>query len=199
MGKQIDYYFSVASPYTYLGHERFEALAQQESLDVNYHPANFANVFSVSGGLPLKQRSAQRQAYRFMELKRWRDHLGMALNLEPKFFPAPDQLAACMVIFAIERGDHPGKLIAGVLRAVWAEDRDISDGDTLRAIAEGQGYEASALLQAAAQPDAAARYEASTQGAIDAGVFGAPTWAVDGELFWGQDRLEFLQRALSKA
>ena len=198
MSKRIDYFFSVISPYTYLGHERFEALARQEGLSVNYRPSNIGKVFSVSGGLPVNQRPAQRRAYRFMELKRWREHLGVALNLEPKFFPVPDQLAACAVIGAINKGEHPGKLIGGLLRAAWAEDRDISDEAAVRAIAEEQGYDGGVLLEAATQPGTVAQYEAFTQEAIDAGVFGAPTWVVDGELFWGQDRLEFVQRALGR-
>ncbi len=199
MSKQVDYYFSPISPYTYLGHEPFEAVAEKHGLKVNYKPADIAKVFSETGGLPLGQRSPQRQAYRMMELKRWRDHLGVEFNLQPKHFPVPHGLAACAIISAINRGDHPGKLIGGVLRAVWAEERDISDEATVRAIVTEQGYDAGALLEAAAQPDASARYEAFTQEAIKAGVFGAPTWILDGDLFWGQDRLDFLERALGKA
>jgi 2-hydroxychromene-2-carboxylate isomerase len=102
-----------------------------------------------------------------------------------------------MVISLIEQGAHPGKLIGGVLAGVWAQQRDVSDVDTLRAIAGEQGYDADSLLESAARPEAEAACAASTQQAIDRNVFGAPTWIVDDEIFWGQDRLEFLERAIT--
>jgi 2-hydroxychromene-2-carboxylate isomerase len=195
----IDYFFTLSSPYTYMGHERFEELAKRHGLTVNYRPANYGKVFSVSGGLPVKQRAQQRQAYRFMELKRWRDHLDIPLNLEPKFFPVNDQLAARIVLAAVGEGTPPGPLMAAFLRAVWAEERDIADPDTLRAIADETGLDGGKLQEAGEAGEITQQQEDFTQEAIDRGVFGAPTWILNDELFWGQDRLDFLERAIEKA
>ncbi len=87
MAKHVDYYVSLNSPWTYLGSKRFEAIAAKHKADVTIWPVDFGSVFAVSGGLPLPKRAPQRQAYRMMELKRWRDHLGVKTTLEPKFFP----------------------------------------------------------------------------------------------------------------
>jgi 2-hydroxychromene-2-carboxylate isomerase len=155
-----------------------------------------ADVFKVSGGLPLGQRAPQRQAYRMMELRRWREQLGVPLNLEPKFFPVDDSLAACMVVAQGPRGGDMGTLSGAYLQAVWAEERDIADPATLVAIAGEQGLDGAELLAAARTPAAKAGYQANTDAAIAAGVFGAPTFVVGDELFWGQDRLDFVARAL---
>lgn len=199
MSNTVDYFFSLMSPYTYMGHERFEALAKKRNLTVNYRPTNYGKVFPISGGLPVNQRPPQRQAYRFTELKRWRDHLAIPLNLEPKFFPVNAGHAAGMVLAAIHAGHPPGALMAGYLRAVWAEERDIADEATLQAIATENGLDGAALWAAAGAPEIKEELERYTQEAIDKGVFGAPSWIFNGELFWGQDRLDFLERALEKA
>jgi 2-hydroxychromene-2-carboxylate isomerase len=192
----VDYFFSLASPFTYLGHERFEALALRYGARVRYKPADIGKVFAATGGLPVKQRSPQRQAYRMMELRRWRDFLKIPLTLEPKFFPVPDALSARVVIAAQGAGWHPGQLILGFLRAVWAEERDIAASETVRAIVAESGLDAEALLAAAEAPEAEAERQANTEEAIRRGVFGAPTWIIGDEVFWGQDRLDFVERAL---
>lgn len=197
MTKNVDYYFSLGSPWTYLGHARFETMAQKHNVEVGYRPADYSKIFPISGGLPPAKRAPQRQAYRLMELNRWRDYLGLPLNPQPQFHPVSSNLAAQMVYCAIEQGAHPGKLIGGVLAGVWTQQRDVSDADTLRTIAEEQGYDADSLLDAAAKPEAEAAFAAATQEAIDRNVFGAPTWIVGDDLFWGQDRLEFLERAIT--
>ena len=199
MAKSLDYFLALSSPYTYMGHGRFEELAARRGLAVNYKPANMGEVFAVSGGLPVKQRAPQRQAYRFMELKRWRTFLDVPLNLEPKHFPVPDAGAARMVIAASEAGQAPAALIGGFLRAVWAEERNIADPETLSAIAAETGYDANLLVEKAALPETENTYKTYTAEAIERGVFGVPTWHFDGELFWGQDRLDFLERALARS
>jgi len=197
--KQVDYYFTPVSPFTYMGHERFVAIAKKHGAGVAVKPVDIGKVFSVSGGLPLKQRAPQRQAYRMFELKRWRQHLGMPLNPQPKFFPVPGDLASKWILAALESGTESGLKLAGaVMRAVWVEERDVSDAATLSAIATEQGFDAGALKIHAASSDIAARYEALTQEAIDRQVFGAPTYIYRDEPFWGQDRLDFLDRALAK-
>jgi carboxymethylenebutenolidase len=131
-----------------------------------------------------------------MELRRWREQLGVPLHLEPKFFPVDDSLAACMVVALGQRGGDMGALSGAILRAVWADERNIADPATLVAIAGEQDLDGEALLAAAQEPAAAAGYQANTEAAIAAGVFGAPTFVIGDELFWGQDRLDFVARAL---
>jgi len=197
--KHVDYYFTPISPFTYLGHDRLVAIADKRGASVAVKPVDMGKVFSVSGGLPLKQRAPQRQAYRTFELKRWRDLLGIPLNLQPKFFPVSADLASKWILTALERGPRDGLKLAGaIMRATWAEERDISDATTLSAIAAEQGFDAATMASRAAAAEIASRYEALTQEAIERQVFGAPTYLYRDEPFWGQDRLDFLDRALAK-
>ncbi len=196
MNKQIDYYFTLISPFAYLGSTRLEEIARKHNAKVRVLPVSYGTIFPKTGGLPLAKRAPERLAYRLVELKRWRDHLDMPLNLEPKFFPVPDQLAACLVIAAGKAGGDPLRLAHAIMRAVWTEDRDVTDADTLQAIARETGHDDPGLMAAAQDPGTLATYEAQTEEALSHGVFGAPTFVIDGEMFWGQDRLDFVERAL---
>ena len=199
MAKHVDYYVSLNSPWTYLGSKRFEAMAKKYGADVTIWPVDFGSVFAVSGGLPLPKRAPQRQAYRMMELKRWRDQVGVKLNLEPKFFPSNEVPAAKCVIALREQGRMADaiKLAHAVLYALWAEEKNPSDPATLRAIITACGLDAAEVIEAGDAPEMAAKREAYTRHAIDQGVFGAPSFVIDGEIFWGQDRLDFVDRKLA--
>jgi 2-hydroxychromene-2-carboxylate isomerase len=197
MTKTIDYYFAVNSPWTYLGHARFVAIARQAGAHVAVKPTDMARVFAASGGLPLPQRPRQRQMYRMTELKRWREHLGIPINLEPKHSRVPTEMAARLIV-AADLKDLNALALTGFLgKAVWEEERDISDPETLKAIAAEHGRNPTKLWEAAQAPETKAAYEAYTQEAIERQVFGAPTYVYRDELFWGQDRLDFLERALA--
>ncbi len=200
MTKTVDYFFSTVSPWTYLGHERLRAMCRRHAARINVRPCDLGGkIFPISGGLPLKQRAPQRQAYRLLELKRWRDHLGIPLTIEPKYFPADGEPSSRLIIAASRLSEDAAMtLTSAVLRACWAEERNVADADTLKAILEEQGFGAEALMHHAASPETKAAYDAYTQEAIGKGVFGAPSYIVDGELFWGQDRLEFVERALAR-
>jgi 2-hydroxychromene-2-carboxylate isomerase len=200
MAKHVDYYFSPASPWTYLGHQRFAAMARKAGASVAVKPTDIGGqVFPVTGGVPVKQRSPARQAYRLAELERWRKHLGAELNIHPKHFPpAQDKLAARVMIAALRAGADPFDFPYAIMRAVWADERDIADPATLAAIARAQGQDGDKLLAAAESEAVKAEYQANTDEAIRAGVFGAPWFVVDGEGFWGQDRLDFVERALQR-
>lgn len=199
MAKSIDYYFTPVSPYTYLGHERLIEIAARHGASIVVKPVDYGRIFPVSGGLPLKQRPPQRQAYRLVELKRWSEHLARTLNLHPKYFPVPAEHAARWILAAKARSEGDALRFAGaLLRAVWAEERDISDPASLAAIAGEQGLDADEIVMAATSADITSRYDALTQEAIDRQIFGAPTYIYRDELFWGQDRLDFLDRALAK-
>lgn len=198
MTKSVDYFYSHFSPWTYLGHNRFLKIAAAAGAAVTFKPSSFGTIFPQSGGLPLPKRAPQRQAYRMMELKRWRAHLGVPLNLEPKFFPAPDEAAQRVGVAAGDMGLDIGKLSGAILHAVWNEDRNLADEDVLVAVANEQGMDGAALLARSKEDEIGKQYEANTQEAMDRNVFGAPTYIYREELFWGQDRLEFVERALAQ-
>ncbi len=194
----IDYFDAMSSPWTYLGHKRFEALAQRFGLTIRHKPMDLLKVWSVSGGLPLKQRAQQRQAYRHLELKRWSEILQVPCNLEPAYHPVADRRACYLVIAAMQRGLDWSTLTHALLRAVWVEERNIADHETLVAIANESGLDGRALLAATEDEAVKAEYQANTEEAIALGVFGAPTYIYEGEMFWGQDRLLMLEWRLSQ-
>ena len=198
MAKHVDYFVSLNSPWTYLGSARFDAMAAKYGAEVTIWPVSFGDVFAVSGGLPLPKRAPQRQAYRMMELKRWRDFLGMKLTLHPKFFPGPADRASHLIIAADRQGLDALRLAQAILTAVWAEERDGGDAATLAAIASENGMDGAALARASEDQAIKRQFDAWTDEAIARNVFGAPTFAIDGELFWGQDRLDFVERKLTQ-
>jgi 2-hydroxychromene-2-carboxylate isomerase len=199
MSKTIDYFFATVSPWTYLGHDRFVALAQQHGAQIAVKPMNLGDIFPVSGGLPLSKRAPQRQAYRLVELQRWSQFLGKPINIAPRFFPVNGDLAAYWILAALETGTPQAlALIGAVGRATWEQQRDISDPATMAAIAAECGLDSDVRGARVKEPEIAARYGAMTQEAIGRGVFGAPTYVYQDELFWGQDRLDFLARKLAK-
>jgi len=200
MAATIDYYFAPNSPWTYLGHARFAEIAKAANAKINVLPVDLGGkVFPVSGGLPLAKRAPQRQAYRLVELKRFSEYLNQPMNLQPNYFPVnPDD--AAQLIIAVDQldGTDAAMRVAGrILRGVWVDQRNIADARDLAKILAEEGLPARRLDDAMTQA-VHERYEADTERAIAAGVFGAPSYVVDGELFWGQDRLDFLQRRLAR-
>lgn len=197
--KTVHYFLTPSSPWTYLGHERFVEMARRHGATVLLRPADLGRVLPQSGGLPLAKRAPQRQAYRLHELARWRDRIGAPLNIHPKHFPVPGDDAARLIIAAdLAVGtDAALGLAFALMRAVWAQERDISDAATRTAIATECGLDPAALD--AKSDDARAAYEANTEEALRMNVFGMPWYVVDGVPFWGQDRLEFVERALAGA
>jgi 2-hydroxychromene-2-carboxylate isomerase len=199
MGRTVDYYMTVVSPWVYFGHDRFVALCARHGATIAMKPVDLGAIFPVSGGLPLKQRAPQRQAYRLVELARWKDFLGLPFNAQPRFAASGPELSARWILAALEHGTQPALDFAGaVMRARWAEERDIADPAVLAGCAIGAGLDAAAVAARADAPEIAARYAAMTQQAIDRQVFGTPWYVVDDEPFWGQDRLDFLTRKLAQ-
>ncbi len=197
MTEFVDYYLSLNSPWSYLGHQRFADLAEHHGLAVRPYPVDFAGtIFPATGGLPVGKRSPQRQAYRLVELQRWRAHLNVALNIHPRFWPADEALAAQLVLAAqkLEAGGVP--LAGALMRAVWAEDRNIADRDILLAVAQECDLDGESLLAAAATAEMAETRAGASREAIERGVFGAPTYIYEEQPFWGQDRLDLLELAI---
>jgi 2-hydroxychromene-2-carboxylate isomerase len=197
MSKTVDYFISPMSPWTYLGHPRFTAMCALHNAEVRIKPIDVMKVFAASGGVPVKQRPLQRQAYRMMELKRWRDYLGVPLTLEPKFFPYAADTASLLIIAAdkVAGTSAAMRLAFAFLRGCWAEERNCADPTTIDAIVTGERLDISQLQSLANETKRA--YETYTQEAIARNVFGVPSYMIGDELYWGQDRLEFVERALA--
>lgn len=197
----VDYFVSLNSPWAHLGAARLTDIVARHGATLRIYPVDFGTIFPASGGLPLPKRSPLRQAYRLQDMDRWRTHLGIPINLKPRFFPADERLAAHCVIAARETiGDAPAiDLAHRILKALWEDESNTADPATLALLIAAAGLDPDALLTLAADPAWAERRTADTQAALARGVFGAPTYVVDGEIFWGQDRLDFLDRRLAQA
>ena len=199
MSHSVDYYFAPQSPWAYLGHQRFQNILIKSGASVRVMPFDLGGkVFPISGGLPLGQRAPQRQAYRLTELERFSKWLGAPLHLKPTFFPVGGDDAAKLII-AVDMAvgaDAAMNISGAILSAVWSQQRNIADEKTLMELLHEQQLPAACLEQSYSQA-VHERYESYTQMAIDAGVFGAPSYVVNGEIYWGQDRLDFVERALA--
>ena len=183
--KTIDYYMTPGSPWTYLGHARLAEIARRHGAQVNVKPVDYGVIFPQSGGLPLPKRAPQRQAYRLMELKRWKAHLGLPLVIQPRHFPVDASAAAHLICAAPE--EKRMALAGDLLAALWKDDRNLADPQLLAEIGARHGVK---------EGDKAA-FERHTKEALERGVFGAPSYVLGEEIFWGQDRLDFLERALA--
>ena len=198
MPQPIEYFMVPNSPWTCLGHARFVDIAQSAGASIEMLPIDLGKIFPLSGGLPLGKRAPQRQAYRLMELARFKQHLGLPIHIQPQYFPVNADLATRLLI-AVQMADgaQAGLTFGGaLLNAVWLQQRDIADSATLAALLAEHALPAQRLNDASSAA-VAERLEANTQRAIDRGVFGAPMYVVGDELFWGQDRLDFVARKLA--
>jgi len=196
--KTLHYYFALISPFSYLGHDELQGIVDRDDVKVEFHPVKVGAVFSATGGVPPAKRSPQRQALRFAELRRWSARKELPLNLVPKHFPVDESVAARCVLALVQQGQAPWEFIGRAHRAVWAEDRDLSDIETVRAVLVEAGQDADAILALAQSDEIGAAYDQDTEAAIEAGVFGAPTYVVGNELFWGQDRLDWVEAVLNE-
>jgi 2-hydroxychromene-2-carboxylate isomerase len=195
--RTLDYYFTILSPWTYLGHGLLHEITARHGVTIHYRPMPIGTVFEATGGLPLAKRPPARQRYRWMELQRWRDKRGLPLNLKPRHFPLDATRANKAVIAVIESGRDPSAIIASMLKGVWAEELNLADEAAVARLLTDAGFDAPTILAAADAPGVAAIHDANGQAAIAADVFGAPGYVLDGEVFWGQDRLELLDDALA--
>jgi 2-hydroxychromene-2-carboxylate isomerase len=195
----VDYYMTLNSPWTYLGSALFAEIAKRNDATVNIKPCKFGPIFEQTGGLPLPKRSPQRRAYRMMELKRWRDVRGIPVTLEPKHFPCDDTAATRLVIAAKLQGKDAHKLSLELGRALWEREESLADPATISSAAQRAGFDAAELRPGHSDAELDVLHDQFTKEALIAGVFGAPSFVLpSGEIFWGQDRLELLERALKK-
>ncbi|KAF5007875.1 hypothetical protein FDECE_5790 [Fusarium decemcellulare] len=198
----IEYYFSFISLWSYIGSRRLQALAQKHDAEIVYKPIDLLHIFSISGGLPVKQRSTQRQAYRLVEMERWTQLRNLPIVQQPKFYPADPSLAHRVLLAAIEelgnRNTSVQEFARLGLETVWANESDIADPATIVKIADASGLEGSRLLERAKQEGGLAEKEQGyTKEAVDRPIFGAPFYFYRNEPFWGQDRLEMLDEVIA--
>lgn len=193
----IDYYFSLTSPWSFMGSERLAKMAKAHDATVTCIPANLGAVFAETGGLPLPKRSPQRQAYRMMELNRWPALLGIPLVKEPKHFPYDETEGVRLVLAAQKSGKDALKLATELGRALWVLDQNPAEKNVQDEAAERAGLDADELREVMTLDEAKAIWMKNSEDAIKVGVFGAPSYVIDGEIFWGQDRLDFVERKLA--
>lgn len=196
MTRSIDYYFSLQSPWAYIGDAPFHKVASAHGLTVNYKPMPLLDVFSETGGLPLAKRHPARQRYRLVEMQRWRDKRGLAFHLSPAHWPFSPRLADGTVIAAVEGGHPVAPLLARLYSAIWEDQLDLTNEATLVKLADAVGLPGGQLVERAASAEIGAIYERNRQDAIGIGVFGSPAYVLNGEVFWGQDRIDLLDDAL---
>jgi 2-hydroxychromene-2-carboxylate isomerase len=196
MPRQIDYYFSLNSPWAYIGHALFRNVVSTYNCSVNHRPVVLTELFSETGGLPLIKRHPVRQRYRMMELQRWRDKRGLNFHLRPAHLPFNARLADGVVIAASEAGYDPDPFLRRAFAGTFEQQLDLADPATLVRLADQSGFPGARLVERAASDEIGAVYEQNRQDAIAADVFGSPVYVLDGEVFWGQDRIELLADAL---
>lgn len=196
MRRRIDYLFTLMSPWAYLGFDHFHAIAKANNVDIVYRPVMLLEVFNDTGGLPLAKRPPTRQAYRFVELQRWRALRKVPLNLRPSGFPFDPVLADCVTLALVRLGHSPEAYLRAAHRAVWAESRNLSGEEEVAALITAVGHAPAPVIAAARSEDVRAEYAGNREWATSTAIFGAPSYVLDGEIFWGQDRLDLLEQAL---
>lgn len=195
--RYIDFYFCLNSPWVYLAQKRLEDIAKAADATIRYFPVDLREMMlRLIGHDDPPQRSELHRAYGKLEMQRWAKRYALPLSEKPDFYPVSQKRAACMVAAADRLGWDPAPLVFALPRACWAEDRDINDWKTLTAIAEECGFPGDVLTQAAQDQGVLEEFEDNTNRALDRGVFGIPSYVLNGEIFWGQDRLEFLEHRL---
>ena len=199
MPRQIDYYFSLQSPWAYIGHKLFREAVSTHDLKVNHKPVVLVDLFSETGGLPLLKRHPVRQRYRMVELQRWRDKRGLSFHLQPANWPFNARLADGAVIAAIEAGHDPDSFLRCAFAAVWEGQLNLAEPATLVRLADDSGLPGKQLVERSGTDEIGMIYEQNRQDALAADVFGSPAYVLDGEVFWGQDRIELLVDALKSA
>ena len=207
---QIDCFYSLSSPWAYFAGPKLQDIVRRHGARLTFKPYDFQAVVPQTGGIPLKTRPEARRSYHALELSRWRDYLGMPLNLTPAFYPqgVPEdpnwnKYPGWMVIAAQHlhsQGQGPAAfaLSHALLRALWAEERDTSQAEVRVAVANENGYDGEQLLALERADSTQALYQRYSDDAVAQGIFGSPILVINGERFWGQDRLHFVDRALDR-
>jgi len=197
--KKIEYYMSHGSPWTFLGHKRINKIASENDYELIIMPVNYGEVFPATGGLPVNKRSLQRQKYRLQELARWSEFLKVKLNTEPKFFPSRSMLPSLAIISAkLLKYENVMDIAYRIMEGLWIKELDIDDEETLKSVISKLIPTAEELLDYSKQDIVLSELKKNTKKALNCSVFGAPTYVINNEVFWGQDRLDFVERYIKR-
>lgn len=193
---EIEYYLFPLSPFSYLAGTELEEIAARHGATITYKPVQLMRIFAETGTPPVKDRHPSRQAYRLADLARLARAKGVPINLTPRHFPTnPVPASAAIISAQAAGGGDLGALVHGFLRAAWAEERDIAEDEVVREVLAAAGFDPGigdkGLLTAVET------LERNTDEALRRGVFGAPSYVLGDEIFWGQDRLPLLEAALA--
>jgi 2-hydroxychromene-2-carboxylate isomerase len=192
----IDYYFATISPFTYLSGTQLESIAQKHGATITYKPVDIMGLFGRTGGIPPKDRHPNRQEYRLQDMRRRAIVAGLPLNLKPAFWPTNPAPSSYAIIAAQAAGGDVGKLVNALTRSCWADEKNIAENDVIRACLHEAGFDPA--LSDSGLLSGAETYSANLEEAVAKGVFGAPFFITDtDERFWGQDRLDDLDRHLA--
>jgi 2-hydroxychromene-2-carboxylate isomerase len=197
MASHIDYYFTCMSPFAFLGHDALVSVAEKHGKKINFKPFNLMGVWEISGAMPVAKRPPVRQRYRLIELQRIGELRGIKLNLKPAYFPTDPALADHCVIAIAQAGGDPATFARSAAEALWVMDKQIADEAVIAELLNASGHDGSAVIADARTPEIAARRLANTEEAIGSDAVGAPAYVYDGEVFWGQDRVDYLDRMIA--
>lgn len=197
MTRQIDYFFTCISPFSYFGHRAFHEVADRHGARINYRPVRLGDVFASSGALPLAQRTPARQRYRFIELQRIAAMRGLPVNLKPAFFPADPSLGDATVAALVLKGEDPFVYLDALYRTVWVDEANIADEAVIASRLAACGFDAGEILAEAKSEAMGEQVRRNSEDAVAAGAMGSPTYVLNGEPFWGQDRIDYLDQALA--
>tara|TARA_B100000579_G_C22571650_1_gene729193 strand:+ start:106 stop:705 length:600 start_codon:yes stop_codon:yes gene_type:complete len=196
MNKILDYYFATPSPWAYLASPRIIKLKDKYNLEINWKPADLMEIFAIHGVANVKDRPKPVQLNRLTELGRWSKFLNIPLNIQPKYFPVDPTLSHKVIILAQKNNIDMKNLIFSFQRAVWADEKDISDENVIIEICKNNNFESNSIIADAYSEEIQDEYKKNTKEALSRNVWGSPTFIFNNELFWGQDRIEFLERAI---
>ena len=190
---------SHGSPWTFLGHKKVNEISKQNNCELDIMPVNYGEIFPVSGGLPVHKRPLQRQKYRLQELKRWSEFLKIKLNPEPKHFPSRSLLPSKVIISVkILNFENVNDIAYAIMEGLWIKEMNIDDPKNLKKILTRFIKTADEVIDFSESKQVEKEMNEYTKEAIDLAVFGAPTYILDHQIYWGQDRLDFLERYIKR-
>ncbi len=197
MSATVEYHFSMVSPWAFIGHDAFHKAMARRNVKIDYKPIALLEIFEEHGTPLPPKRHPSRQKMRWLELQRWRERRELTFNLKPAFWPFPFATADKVIIALAARGDDPSAFMSDVFKSVWSDEKNMGDEGELQAAADRNGFDGAALLEAAKSPEVEVAYKANTTNSMAMGNVGSPSYFLNGEIFWGQDRIGLLEDALS--
>ena len=190
---------SHGSPWTFLGHKKVNEISKNNNCELDIMPVNYGEIFPISGGLPVHKRPLQRQKYRLQELKRWSEFLKIKLNPEPKHFPSRSLLPSKVIISVkILNFENVNDIAYAIMEGLWIKELNIDDPKNLKKILTRFIKTADEVIDFSESKQVEKEMNKYTKEAIDLAVFGAPTYIIDDQIYWGQDRLDFLERYIKR-